>query len=131
MATLTSPRLGIPYPDGTERVRDGDNAMGAIANYLDALATAGIPYRMAAGRVTINVSASATGFTAVTFPAGRFTQAPIVTLVHNTANYTPAYFGTTTSGFNAYARHVDNASATATVTGDWTATQMLAGAAPG
>ena len=30
MATLTTPTYGIPYPDGTERVADGDNAMGAL-----------------------------------------------------------------------------------------------------
>lgn len=31
MATLNTPTYGFPYPDGTERVADGDNAMGALA----------------------------------------------------------------------------------------------------
>jgi hypothetical protein len=31
MATLTTPTYGFPYPDGAERVMDGDNAMGALA----------------------------------------------------------------------------------------------------
>jgi len=35
MATLTTPRLGLPYPDGAERVMDGDNAIGALANAVD------------------------------------------------------------------------------------------------
>lgn len=31
MATLTTPVFALPYPDGTERVADGDNAIGALA----------------------------------------------------------------------------------------------------
>lgn len=31
MATLTTPTYALPYPDGAERVMDGDNAMGALA----------------------------------------------------------------------------------------------------
>jgi hypothetical protein len=41
MATLTTPRYGFPYPDGAERVMDGDNAIGALAlaieNYLSSV----------------------------------------------------------------------------------------------
>jgi hypothetical protein len=36
MATLTTPAWGLPYPDGAERVMDGDNAMGALATATDA-----------------------------------------------------------------------------------------------
>jgi hypothetical protein len=31
MATLATPVYGFPYPDGAERVMDGDNAIGALA----------------------------------------------------------------------------------------------------
>jgi hypothetical protein len=37
MATLTTPRYGFPYPDGTERVMDGDNAIGALAQAIEDL----------------------------------------------------------------------------------------------
>ena len=37
MATLTTPLLGLPYPDGAERVMDGDNAIGALALAIDAI----------------------------------------------------------------------------------------------
>jgi hypothetical protein len=35
MATLTTPKMALPYPDGAERVMDGDNAIGALANAID------------------------------------------------------------------------------------------------
>jgi hypothetical protein len=36
MATLTTPKMALPYPNGAERVMDGDNAIGALANAIDA-----------------------------------------------------------------------------------------------
>jgi hypothetical protein len=36
MATLHTPNRSYPYPDGAERVMDGDNAIGALAQALDA-----------------------------------------------------------------------------------------------
>jgi hypothetical protein len=35
MATLQTPRYGFPYPDGAERVMDGDNAIGALATAIE------------------------------------------------------------------------------------------------
>ena len=35
MATILTPIHQLPYPDGTERVMDGDNAMGALAVATD------------------------------------------------------------------------------------------------
>lgn len=35
MATLTTPGMNLPYPDGAERVMDGDNAIGALALAID------------------------------------------------------------------------------------------------
>lgn len=37
MATLTTPLYGLPYPDGAERVMDGDNAIGALASAVEAV----------------------------------------------------------------------------------------------
>ena len=36
MATLTTPHYAFPYPDGAERVMDGDNAIAALAQSVDA-----------------------------------------------------------------------------------------------
>jgi len=36
MATLTTPHYALPYPDGAERVMDGDNAIAALAKSVDA-----------------------------------------------------------------------------------------------
>lgn len=35
MATLSTPTYGFPYPDGSERVMDGDNAIGALATAIE------------------------------------------------------------------------------------------------
>ena len=35
MATQTTPIYGFPYPDGNEKVRDGDDAMGALASAIE------------------------------------------------------------------------------------------------
>jgi len=35
VATLTTPLYGLPYPDGAERVMDGDNAIGALAQAIE------------------------------------------------------------------------------------------------
>jgi hypothetical protein len=37
VATLTTPKYGFPYPDGAERVMDGDNAIGALAQAVENL----------------------------------------------------------------------------------------------
>ena len=54
MATLTSPH-GRPYPDGNERVRDGDNAMGALATAGD-----GHDVKMGSAASTAKVNVTAT-----------------------------------------------------------------------
>ena len=35
MAVLNTPRLGLPYPDGTDLLRDGDNRIHDLAAALD------------------------------------------------------------------------------------------------
>lgn len=61
---------GYPYPVGTDRVMDGDDAIKALAEAADA--KAGIT---AAGQGSI-VGGATTGQLVVTFPAGRFAVAP-------------------------------------------------------
>lgn len=74
----TTPKYGFPYPTGTDRVADGDNAMQSLAvaieNKLWTVDTRPLP--MVASSV---FSASpATSQLPVTFPAGRFTAPPMV-----------------------------------------------------
>jgi hypothetical protein len=105
MATLTTPRLAIPYPDGNERVRDGDNAIGALGAYLEDLTKAGIPARIATGSGTLPSSGTASSNVTVTFPAGRFSVAPQfvgVTMGASSAAYTMFGIGAlSAASFNA------------------------------
>lgn len=63
---------GYPYPTGTDRVMDGDNAIQALAEKVDSAAGT-----MASGVFT--VSAVGVVNTAVTFPVGRFVAPPNIT----------------------------------------------------
>lgn len=130
MGTLTTPKFAIPWPDGTERVMDGDNAMGAIANKVDGL---GIAFAHAAGTVSIVATTVASASAAVTFPVGRFTQVPLVlvSIATNTANWFCASAPATTAGFTAWILQRDGTTATGTVPVNWHALQMLPGASPG
>lgn len=66
---------GWPYPIGTDRVADGDNAIKAVADRLELRLGSGI----AAGSVSIPCPTVGTaGTVTVTFPAGYFTVAPYV-----------------------------------------------------
>jgi hypothetical protein len=67
---------GYPYPLGTDRVMDGDDAIHNLANAVDSklgVAAGGSATLPAPSATNIPVSL------AVTFPAGRFTVAPFVT----------------------------------------------------
>lgn len=75
---LTTPKYGFPYPAGTDRVMDGDNAMGALAlaieNLLAARDDAGVlGYALlTANQINITAEADITGLSvAVNLPAGR------------------------------------------------------------
>lgn len=94
MATTTN--FGFNTPDNTAYVKDGASAMRTLGDNIDArfgnVATypnqivnvvsgvsRPVPYAMACGSAFVN------NFSAITFPAGRFTQAPrVVTTVLET-----------------------------------------------
>lgn len=67
---------GFPYPVGTDRVMDGDNAIQALAEALT-----GRTVRVASGVGSITGAANVVRSLAITFPAGRFTAPPIVLVV--------------------------------------------------
>jgi hypothetical protein len=63
---------GYPYPTGTDRVMDGDNAIQALAEKVESAAGT-----MASGVFT--VSAVGNVSTNITFPVGRFVTPPNIT----------------------------------------------------
>lgn len=83
--------------------------------------------RHAAGSVTVNLSAAASGDAAVTFPVGRFNATPVLipTVVGNNAYYAiRVTSGLSTAGGNVRVCHRDNTAATASVQVDWVAVQV-------
>jgi hypothetical protein len=71
---------GYPYPVGTDRVTDGDNAIQALAERIDTTLGA-----IASGVANVTFPGAVPGstITVVTLPAGRFTAPPGV---HATKN---------------------------------------------
>ena len=102
-------------------------AKNSSTNYDTAWITQSGPYAMAA-----NTIASFTASASVTFPSGRFTQAPIVTAtMASSSTVTSATVGSvTTSGFTIYAWTGGSASGTGR-TAYYQAIQMTSGAAGG
>lgn len=80
---------GWPYPLGTDRVMDGDDAIKNLATMADARLGRGIT----AGQASVPITAANTNATvAVTFPAGMFVNPPHVSLAiyhTNTSQFFP------------------------------------------
>src|SRR4029078_9899235 len=76
---------GFPYPVGTDLVKDGDNAIKALAEALT-----GRTARSAAGLITLTGAANTTRSQVLTMPAGLFTVPPVVVVAPRTANSTRA-----------------------------------------
>ena len=97
------------------------------------LGQGGVPFRYAQG--TVNVTVSGAGGTAsVTFPASRFTVAPMIQVTKSSAaaaKYVPYYTSVTASGCTVGLYAGDGSSASVTQPVTWTAMQMLSGAAAG
>ena len=64
---------GYPYPLGTDRVMDGDDAIGSLASAVDT--RLGVS---ASGSITHPFNNVTQSVIAVTFPAGRFVNPPMV-----------------------------------------------------
>lgn len=76
----TTPNFALPFPTGTDLVRDGDNAIQALAEAVDAL----LP-RMAYGATSHVGAADAMRVQTVTYPTGRFTDVPVTVAVSRTS----------------------------------------------
>ncbi|NCT90261.1 hypothetical protein GXB85_04740 [Cellulomonas sp. APG4] len=89
-------------------------------------ATPSVVKREAVGVKTVSVSGSAGGTAAVTFPAGRFTSAPLVIPAKQTgalAQFIPYVTGVTTAGCTIGVYAGDGAPATGSVSVAWHAIQ--------
>ena len=104
---------GYPYPLGTDRVMDGDDAIHNLASAVDskigvgAGGTATLPQPSAAN-TPVNI--------AVTFPAGRFTGTPWITAVPSGGSphvFSPCtVVSPTNTGFILYGARVSGGMAT-------------------
>jgi hypothetical protein len=75
---------GYPYPVGTDRLMDGDDAIKALAEAVNTKAGT-----LTAGILTVPVTVNGTNYqVAVTFPVGRFVNPPRV--VCSTVGTSPA-----------------------------------------
>lgn len=111
---------GLPYPADTQ-TPDVPRDIKALADELeDRLVRA-----QHVGAVTVSVSNAVSANVAVTFPAGKFTGTPIVVVsTSGTTVWVAMSSGSTANGFTATARNVDGASATATPSVNYIATQL-------
>lgn len=75
---MASTPNGLPYPVGTDRVMDGDDAIRNLATAL----------RIYTATVTVTLTATPTAAVVVTFPVGLFTAPPVVVGFMNGAGTT-------------------------------------------
>lgn len=112
--------LGYPYPLGTDRLMDGDDAIHNLASAVEGKLGVQASGTAVVTVATINTPASV----AVTFPVGRFTVAPVVTAcaVSNNPGTILAGVGTgpTTTGCTVFGYR---SASTGTVNVAWNAVQ--------
>ena len=144
MAT-TTPNFSWSVPTSTDYVKDGataietlgdaiDGRFGDVTNYPNQIVnrvsgvSRPLPYATATG------SGSVTGNASFTYPVGRFTQAPVLSLTvlsaSGTAGSSVTYGSPTTSGFTAYV-WAGTAASTSSRTVIYTAIQMTSASATG
>lgn len=132
----TTTRAGLPYPVGTDRVMDGDDAIRGLAERLDGSSgtVASVPFSMAAGQANIVLSAATQAQVTVTFPTSRFTLGPVVQMSQQSTGGANIYALRMTgppsnTGFTAIANAAAAVSVTIPVA--WLAVQMSTGNAWG
>ena len=104
---------GYPYPLGGDPVAQGDDAIKALAERIDAR----LPMATAAARANIaDVPANGTKAVVVALPAGRFTAVPAVQAVVYGSNVCWAVVGTVTAtSASVTVRSISSAPANCTV----------------
>ena len=112
---------GYPYPLGTDRLMDGDDSIHNLATAVDT--NLGVA---ASGIVTsppFPGVADGTCSIAVTFPVGRFTAVPVVTVTAvGSGPFMTSVLSTTTAGVTLYAARRNTSTSTAPL--QWLAVQV-------
>jgi hypothetical protein len=109
---------GYPYPTGSDRVMDGDNAIEALARAVND--KVGGP--MVSGEVTFAILANgASGNVAVTFPAGRFAAAPAVFCQAQNGRLSTTPSSVTATGFVFSATNFSGGATSSTALASWLA----------
>lgn len=140
--STTEPRVALGvYVDGTSMAQIRVNPSGEVKIVTSASSPAGaatrpLPFATAGGRVNVSLTAASSGSAAVSFPASRFTEAPLVFLTQSNLpassnKLVPKATSVSTSGFSAYAYTGDGTSVSVTAQFDWVAIQMTEAAAAG
>lgn len=106
-----------------------------VSNQITQRANVPVPY-MAAGTVSVSVSNASFGTASISFPAGRFTVAPIVTATFqnaatNSGHYSPRVVNITTNGAAIQLYSGDGSLNTFTGLVGWIAVQMTDNSADG
>lgn len=122
---------GHPYALPGDNVADWPDTSKDAADRLELF-----PMAIAAGIAALPVSTTFATSAAVTFPVGRFTQAPVVgaTLVSGaggTTKYIPRAYSVTTTGMTVACYTADAAVAGTATALHWTAIQMTPTSAAG
>ena len=130
-APAGAPGVGIPVAGAIGQLLAKDSATDYDTAWIDP-----IPFRVAGGTVGVNLTAQASNFSAVTFPVGRFTVAPLVLVSMvsapgGSAKFVPRTLNATTAGVSVYVYTGDQSTQTGGVTVAWLAVEMLPGVAAG
>lgn len=107
-------RRGLPYMVDTDPMADVAQSIEDLALALD---------KTIRGTATITLAASASGSVAVTFPAGLFSAAPIVTatVIRAAHFYIVSADSITSSGMTLRVQHANSTSFSTSVVVHWTA----------
>lgn len=119
---------GYPYPLGTDRVTDGDDAIKNLATAVDTK----LPARSCIATGTVQITNAVAANATVTFPAGRFTTPPRVSVIPVGSSVYIAYvLAVSATSIDLGARHYKDVLTTIPLTVHVTATQMLINNADG
>jgi hypothetical protein len=115
---------GVPYVLPADAIADYPVTSEDLAAWLD-LWRAKMPRAVHAGAVTVPVSNAVSATLAVTFPVGKFTATPIVTVsTSGTSQWVGMSSGSSSTGFTATVRQVDGTAATASPSINYSAIQL-------
>ena len=109
---------GFPYPLPTDPIADGADAIKALAQKID-----DIVGTFAAGTIAIQGTGATSASAPITFPAGRFTVAPVV-VATVTVGAVASVTAVTAAGATVGVKRTDDAAFSSTFNVYWIAVQV-------